>query len=285
MQSAHEKVVGISETLYDHTYLLWVLVVAMIFVTLVQFHDPWPGDMWAFPEYEWALRHEWVGMVDEILGPLDEEGYSLGHFYNDSVHAIHVHGPDHPTHAAHIQRMLESHWESALLTWVVHLNFLLFFSILARYYFCWQRQTLRSIFFLLIIFTVSGVAQFVAVGLRVGVITFTFSLWALGGLLLNCVCLFIEIAAFVEIYHARATAMFMNKQYTKLPSEHQELIGAELAAETERHKKEESKRSRRKKNSFAFINHVIHMLTAARNSITEDCVARQYNLPPKEKMH
>lgn len=259
----------------------------MFYVTLVQFHDPWQGDMWAFPDYEWQLRHEWVAVVDEILGPVDEEGYSLGHFYNDSVHEIHVHGPDHPAHVSHIQRILDSHWESTLLTWVVHLNMLLVPSILARYYFCWQRQTLFSIFSLMCVFAVTGLAQFIAIGLRAGVIIFTFSLWALTGVLLNFTCLCIEVAAYVELYNARSAAMFMNKQYSKLPEEHQELIGAELGMREEEKRsrdKKNQKRKRRDRHPFAFMNKVVHILTAARSIIAEDCTNRRFNLPPKEKM-
>lgn len=52
MNAAYERVVGISETLQQHTYLLWLVGVPLIYVTLVQFHDTWEGDMWAFPEYD-----------------------------------------------------------------------------------------------------------------------------------------------------------------------------------------------------------------------------------------
>lgn len=231
------------------------------------------------------IRHEWVEMVDEILGPVDEEGYSLSHFYNDSDHVVKIHGPDHPSHSMHIQRLLESRWETTLLTWALHLNFLIIFSILARYYFCWRRQTLSSIFSLMWIFMLSGVAQFVAIALRTGVIIFTFSLWGLAGIMFNFLCLCLETAAFIELYHARSMAMFMNKQYSKLPDDHQTLIGAELAAQSVREEKKARKRRSRKKNAFTFINDVVHMLTAARNSIADDCTARRFNLPPKEKIN
>lgn len=285
MNAAYERIVGINESMKQHTYLLWLVGALMLYVTLVQFHDSWEGDMWAFPEYDWMIRHEWVEMVDEILGPIDEDGYSLSHFYNDSGHGVTVHGPDHPSHASHIRKLLESQWETTSLTWVVHLNFLLIPSIFARYYFCWRRQTLTSIFSLMWIFMISSLAQFIAIGLRSGVIIFTFSLWALSGISLNFLCLCIEVAAYVELYHARSMAMFMNDQYKQLPEEHQTLIGAELDARTAREQKKERKRRSKRKNAFSFVNSIVHMLTAARNSINEDCTARRFNLPPKEKIN
>lgn len=273
MEAAYSSVVGIKEAVYEHTYLLWPLLAVMFYVTLVQFHDPWEGDMWAFPDYEWMLRHEWVSTVDEMLGAQDDDGYLLGHFYNDSA-PLHHHGPDHPSHVAQLQRVIDSHWESTLLTWVLYLNFLLPPTLFVRYYFFYARQHLFSILSLLWIFMFSGVAQFVAVALRVGVASYTFSLWALVGLLINVTCLCLEVLAYIELYRLRSLAMFMNKHYAEMPSHHKKLIGEDLGT-----KRDEPLED----NPFGFIDRVIHVLTAAKKSILEDCTARQRGKRRKEK--
>jgi len=275
MEAAYGNVVGIKEAVYEHTYLLWPLLAMMFYVTLVQFHDPWEGDMWAFPDYEWMLRHEWVSTVDEILGAHDDDGYLLGHFYNDSG-TIRLLDPDHPSHVAQLQRVIESHWESTLLTWVLNLNFLLLPSLAVRYYFFYARQHLISILALLWIFMFSGVSQFVAVGLRVGVAAYTFSLWAAVGLLINGTCLCLEVLAYIELYRLRSVAMFMNKHYADLPPHHKELIGEDLGATREAPLEDDP---------FGFVDRVIHVLTAAKKSILEDCTARQRGKRRKEKAH
>lgn len=274
MEHGVRNVVGIKEAVYDHTYLLWVFGGLLLVVTLVQFHEPWQGDMWAFPDHEWALRHEWVDMVDEILGSCDEEGYMLGHFYNDSEHRPRV-DSEHASHALQIQHVLESRWETTLLTWAMHLNLLPFFTILARYYFFNFRQSLRTIVFLMWIFMFSGVGQFVALGLRVGIASFSLTLWSFLSVCLCFFCLCIEVLAFVEMYKVRIITMFMNKQYTKLPAEHQDMIAAELTHEKQRKERNAHKRSRRRYD-FAFVDTIVHILTSARDSIP--------NNRPKEKM-
>lgn len=265
LESGVNSVVGIKEAVYDHTYLLWVFGGLLLGVTLIQFHEPWQGDMWAFPDHEWALRHEWVDMVDEILGSCDEEGYMLGHFYNDSDRPVRV-DSEHASHALQIQHVLESRWETTLLTWALHLNLLPFFTILARYYFFNFRQSLQTIFFLMWIFMFSGVGQFVALALRVGVASFSLTLWSFLGVCLAFLCLCIEVLAFVEMYKVRIITMFMNKQYTKLPSEHQEMIASELADERNRKIRAEQKR-KNKKYDFKFVDTIVHILTSARDGI------------------
>lgn len=273
MESAHTSVVGIKEAMYEHTYLLLPLVAVMFYVTLVQFHDPWEGDMWAFPDYEWMLRHEWVSTVDDILGPQDD-GFLLAHFYNDSEPLVY-HDHEHPSHVAQIQRVLESHWETTLLTWTLHLNFLLLPTLAVRYYFFYARQNLLSILVLMWIFMFSGVAQFAAVALRTGVAIFTFSIWAALGLLINGACLCIEVLAYIELYRLRGLAMFMNKKYAEMPDHHKTLIGEDLSEPHETVVDD---------NPFGFVDRVIHVLTAAKTSILEDCTARQRGKRRKEKM-
>lgn len=265
MESAHKSTTSIKESFQEHTYLLVPLLVIMFYATLMQFHDPWEGDMWAFPDFEWALRHEWVHTVDEILGPQDDDGFLLGHFYNDSDLVVH-HGPDHPSHVAQIQRVLESHWETTLLTWTLNLNFLLLPTLLVRYYFFYARQHLISILVLMYIFTVSGVAQFAAVALRLGVAAYTFSFWAGIGLFINGVCLCMEALAFIELYRLRGLAMFMNKAYAEMPEHHKTLINEDLS--DHRHETVDD-------NPFGFIDRVIHVLTTAKQNIVDDCTARQ----------
>lgn len=274
MEAAFKSVAGIKEALYEHTYLLWPLLVVMFYATLVQFHDPWEGDMWALPDYEWALRHEWVSTVDDILGPHDEDGFLLGHFYNGSAPPPHYHDPSHPSHVEQLQRVIESHWESTLLTWVLNLNFLLFPTLLVRYYFFYARQHLLSILALLWVFMFSGVAQFVAVALRVGVASYTFSLWALLGIFINGVCLAIEVLAYIELYRLRGLAMFMNKQYADMPAHHKQLIGEELKVPDA---------ADQLTNPFGFVDTIIQFLTAAKETVVDDCAARQRGKRRKEK--
>jgi len=270
--SVHDKVIGIRELIKEHTYLLWVLVVPMIFVTLVQFHDPWEGDMWAYPDHEWMFRHQWVDMVDEILGPSDDDGFLIGHFYNDSETDCTVpahHDPEHPAHPLYIERILDSHWESTLLTWVLHLNFLLFGTLALRYYFIKRKQSVISLVIQMWIFTLAIAAQTIANFLRLGVIIFTPSIWALIGIFLNFICLITEISAFIELYQLRGLAMYMTKTYHELAPKQRQNIDAEIVAHDET----------AKDNPFAFANLVIDFFVTATHAVSSDNLARRYNLP------
>jgi hypothetical protein len=229
--------------------------------------------MWAFPDHDWLLHHDWVDMVDEMLGPSDDEGYLLGHFYNDSEPRRH-HGPEHPSHALHIQHVLESRWETTLLTWALHLNFFLPVAIFVRYLFFYTRQSLFSIFLLMWFFMFSTFAQCGAVALRLGVIIYTSSGWAWLGLFINGTLLCMEALAFIELYRLRALAMFMNKQHANLPEQHQQSIN-EMLRDGDDDKDDEY--------VFGFVDKIIHILSAAKNNIIRDSTARRYNLP-KEKM-
>lgn len=270
MASAQNSVVGIKESMFEHTKLLWILLPLLFYTTLTQFHDSWEGDMWAFPDHDWLLHHDWVHMVDEMLGPSDDEGYLLAHFYNDSETPRH--GPS--SHASNIRHVLESHWETTLLTWALHLNFFLPVAIFVRYLFFYTRQSLFSIFLLMWFFMFSTAAQCVAVALRLGVIIYTSSGWAWCGLTVNAALLSMEALAYIELYRLRALAMFMNKQHANLPEQHQQSIN-EMLRDGDEPKDDEY--------VFGFVDKIIHILSAAKHSILDDSTARRYNLP-KEKM-
>lgn len=201
-------------TIRIHTSLMPWLLLILFGTTLMQSLDVWKGDMWRFHhDFVSPDTHQWAIELSETLG---HEHLLVGyHKENPQLEE------SHPHHHSNIEKIVSSHWQNDILTWVLHLNMVLVLTWLLRFYFYLKRQTHLSMVSIMWILLVSTILQVVALAMRVWVFVTYITFWSTIGLLTNGLLLLIELASLQDIYEIRRITMFlaMKMRNVKVSSE------------------------------------------------------------------
>lgn len=118
-----------------------------------------------------------------------------------------------------IHELVESHWQVAALWWVVHLNLTAILTFLLRYYFYFARKTFMVFLLIMIVIVVSTLFQLAALGIRVALLFYEFSVIALFALGANFVILLLEIETLYDINNIRNLTIILASEFASIPRE------------------------------------------------------------------
>lgn len=196
------KITEFRATIRIHTSIIPLLLLIVFAVTLMQSLDVWKGEMWRFHhDFVSPEMHQWAIDLSETLG---EEHLLTGYYAaNKPLDS------DHPHHHSNIEKVISSHWQNDILTWVLHLNMILILTCLLRCYFYLKRQTHFTMVLIMWILLVSTIAQILAMILRFWILFTYVTFWSVLGTTVNGLLLLMEIATLQDIYEIRRLTMYL----------------------------------------------------------------------------
>jgi hypothetical protein len=209
-----QKLVSSKESFAMYTSILFWLVPVLLWLTLFQLHDPWEGDMWAFPdEHGWAMHVQWAVNLSSELLVYDHDSRAIVDTYKIPHGELERYDSSHPSHPASIARVVQGHWQYDPLWVAMVLNAMLVLSWLSRTTFLAFRWKFWRMILTLNVLWVSTVAQFFATGLRFYVFVFMQTRMGAATLCINGFAFIVEIVSVHELYSLRKAVLFLARQY------------------------------------------------------------------------